>query len=66
MHSLPKTLLDWRRAPLFATSPDWRRLWPWLGLGILLYLAALTLRSWANLSQPGLYMEDAGHYFNSY
>ncbi|WP_297953765.1 hypothetical protein [uncultured Desulfobulbus sp.] len=66
MHSLQKTLLDWRRAPLFATSPDWRRLWPWLGLGILLYLAALTLRSWANLSQPGLYMEDAGHYFNSY
>ena len=66
MHSLQKTLIDWRRAPLFDTSPDWRRLWPWLALGILLYLAALALRSWANLGQPGLYMEDAGHYFNSY
>jgi hypothetical protein len=51
---------------LFDTPPDWRRLWPWLLLGILLYLAVLALRSWANLSQPGLYMEDAGHYFNSY
>ena len=66
MYSLQKLFLDWRHAPIFDKAPDWRRLWPWLALGILFYLAALALRSWANLSQPGLYMEDAGHYFNSY
>ena len=43
MHSLQKTLLDWRRAPLFATSPDWRRLWPWLALGILAGAIAVPL-----------------------
>ncbi|MDX9835852.1 MAG: hypothetical protein RBT36_11680 [Desulfobulbus sp.] len=66
MHSLKESFLSWRRAPLLGEPADWRRLWPWLLLGITLYLVALAVRSWSNLSQPGLYMEDAGHYFNSY
>ena len=35
-------------------------------LSILLFLAALFFRSWQNILNPGLYMEDAAHYFNIY
>ena len=35
-------------------------------LAIIMYLAALTFRSWENMLHPGLYMEDATHYFNQY
>lgn len=34
--------------------------------GIAFYLCALFLRSWENILNPGLYMEDATHYFNQY
>lgn len=35
-------------------------------LAIAIFLLALFFRSWQNLLNPGLYHEDAGHYFNFY
>ncbi len=35
-------------------------------LAIALFLAAFLCRSWQNVLHPGLYMEDAAHYFNIY
>lgn len=39
---------------------------PLLLLTVSFYLIALGIRSWDNLLHPGLYMEDATHYFNIY
>lgn len=33
---------------------------------LLLFIGVLVLRSWTNLSHPGLYAEDSIHYFNYY
>lgn len=35
-------------------------------VAIILFLVVLILRSYTNLLHPGLYMEDATHYFNNY
>ena len=45
---------------------SWREQTPFLLLAVLFYLTALAFRSWDNGTHPGLYMEDAGHYFNAY
>ncbi|HHO48754.1 MAG TPA: hypothetical protein ENN06_09950 [Desulfobacteraceae bacterium] len=35
-------------------------------LSMVIFMAALFIRSWENILHPSLYMEDAGHYFNVY
>lgn len=35
-------------------------------LSLAIFISALYLRSWENLLNPGLYHEDAAHYFNFY
>ena len=39
---------------------------PLIGGAVILYLLTLAFRSWPNLIHPGMYMEDATHYFNIY
>lgn len=35
-------------------------------LSLTIFILALVFRSWQNILHPGLYWEDAGHYFNIY
>lgn len=66
MLSLQGWLLQVRRACLPARGAGEQRSSRYLLLAVLVFLAALLVRSWDNLVTPGLYMEDAGHYFNMY
>lgn len=64
--ALQEYLLQARRASLPDLAGGNGQQARYLLLAVLVFLTALLVRSWDNLVTPGLYMEDAGHYFNMY
>ncbi len=66
MNSLQGYLLQVRQACLPGCDAGDQQPSRYLLLAVLVFLVALLVRSWGNLITPGLYMEDAGHYFNLY
>lgn len=58
--------MQFRRVSLIAETDLPQRHRTFAIASVTLFVLVLGLRSWDNLSNPGLYMEDAGHYFNSY
>ena len=63
---LKEYIMQFRRAGLVA-EPDFpRRCGTLAVVSVVFFVLVLGFRSWDNLIHPGLYMEDAGHYFNNY
>lgn len=63
---LKEYILQFRRVKLFAPGDPPENRKALVLISVVLFVCAFCLRSWDNLVNPGLYMEDAGHYFNSY
>jgi hypothetical protein len=58
--------IDMRQSQLPKSLFKDSQLSPFLLFAVIGYIVALLFRSWSNIFHPGLYMEDAGHYFNVY